>query len=237
MRVHFWHNQRNFWIIPPARRIIDHNGAQGTDFWRPDFWNFWSCRHQNKINFRKIKRFKVFALQGFFTKAHFQAHGTAWGDSKTLIHRKFAFSQNVQHFTPHIACGAYDGNFITHFATPKINTRQKWRASLLGLLTLELQQEKGVGRKARLGYATTSTKISNPFAERWQSGRSHRTRNAAYMQVYRGFESPPLRHSTNWGFSFKATTNWRCDCFSYDYLHGLSTTEIAGTTTIANKIT
>lgn len=31
-------------------------------------------------------------------------------------------------------------------------------------------------------------------AERWQSGRMHRTRNAAYSQGYRGFESPPLRH-------------------------------------------
>ena len=29
--------------------------------------------------------------------------------------------------------------------------------------------------------------------ERWQSGRMHRTRNAAYGQPYRGFESLPLR--------------------------------------------
>jgi hypothetical protein len=31
--------------------------------------------------------------------------------------------------------------------------------------------------------------------ERWQSGRMHRTRNAAYGQPYRGFESLPLRHN------------------------------------------
>jgi hypothetical protein len=31
-------------------------------------------------------------------------------------------------------------------------------------------------------------------AERWQSGRSRRTRNAKYAQAYRGFESLPLRH-------------------------------------------
>ena len=31
-------------------------------------------------------------------------------------------------------------------------------------------------------------------AERWQSGRMHRTRNAAYLQGYRGFKSHPLRH-------------------------------------------
>ena len=39
-------------------------------------------------------------------------------------------------------------------------------------------------------------RASQPFAptERWQSGRSHRTRNAAYGQPYRGFESLPLRH-------------------------------------------
>ena len=30
--------------------------------------------------------------------------------------------------------------------------------------------------------------------ERWQSGRLYRTRNAAYGQPYRGFESHPLRH-------------------------------------------
>jgi hypothetical protein len=32
-------------------------------------------------------------------------------------------------------------------------------------------------------------------AERWQSGRSRRTRNAEYAQAYRGFESLPLRHN------------------------------------------
>lgn len=33
-------------------------------------------------------------------------------------------------------------------------------------------------------------------AERWLSGRKHRTRNAAYGQPYRGFESHPLRHAS-----------------------------------------
>ena len=33
------------------------------------------------------------------------------------------------------------------------------------------------------------------LAERWQSGRSRRTRNAEYRQRYRGFESLPLRHA------------------------------------------
>jgi hypothetical protein len=33
--------------------------------------------------------------------------------------------------------------------------------------------------------------------ERWQSGRMHRTRNAAYGQPYRGFESLPLRQFPN----------------------------------------
>jgi hypothetical protein len=32
-------------------------------------------------------------------------------------------------------------------------------------------------------------------AERWQSGRMHRTRNAAWVQAHRGFESLPLRQS------------------------------------------
>ena len=31
--------------------------------------------------------------------------------------------------------------------------------------------------------------------ERWLSGRKHRTRNAAYLEGYRGFESHPLRHN------------------------------------------
>lgn len=34
-------------------------------------------------------------------------------------------------------------------------------------------------------------------AERWQSGRMHRTRNAAYLQGYRGFKSHPLRHKSH----------------------------------------
>jgi hypothetical protein len=32
--------------------------------------------------------------------------------------------------------------------------------------------------------------------ERWLSGRKHRTRNAAYLYGYRGFESHPLRHGS-----------------------------------------
>src|SRR5215218_6583613 len=36
-----------------------------------------------------------------------------------------------------------------------------------------------------------------PRAERWLSGRKHRTRNAAYGQPYRGFESHPLRQHTD----------------------------------------
>jgi 2Fe-2S iron-sulfur cluster binding domain len=35
--------------------------------------------------------------------------------------------------------------------------------------------------------------LSPPAPERWQSGRSRRTRNAEYAQAYRGFESLPLR--------------------------------------------
>src|SRR5271165_5454439 len=40
---------------------------------------------------------------------------------------------------------------------------------------------------------------SSPSAgERWQSGRSRRTRNAEYVQAYRGFESLPLRHALSY---------------------------------------
>ena len=44
---------------------------------------------------------------------------------------------------------------------------------------------------------------ARPLTERWQSGRSRRTRNAEYGQPYRGFESLPLRHfmtSSHWKF-------------------------------------
>src|SRR3954453_2865264 len=34
------------------------------------------------------------------------------------------------------------------------------------------------------------------FPERWQSGRSHPPRKRAYLNGYREFESPPLRHPT-----------------------------------------
>ena len=37
---------------------------------------------------------------------------------------------------------------------------------------------------------------SSTAPERWQSGRSRRTRNAEYAQAYRGFESLPLRQNT-----------------------------------------
>ena len=47
-------------------------------------------------------------------------------------------------------------------------------------------------RPRPIGGAARST--SDDLAERWQSGRTYRTRNAAYPRGYRGFESHPLRH-------------------------------------------
>jgi hypothetical protein len=44
--------------------------------------------------------------------------------------------------------------------------------------------------------ATSFLGASPKAPERWQSGRSRRTRNAEYAQVYRGFESLPLRQHT-----------------------------------------
>jgi hypothetical protein len=43
------------------------------------------------------------------------------------------------------------------------------------------------------GDLTTSSRAIRSRLERWQSGRSRRTRNAEYGQPYRGFESLPLR--------------------------------------------
>ena len=43
--------------------------------------------------------------------------------------------------------------------------------------------------------STKTKSIAFKGLERWQSGRSRRTRNAEYGQPYRGFESLPLRHS------------------------------------------
>src|SRR3954464_10811502 len=48
-----------------------------------------------------------------------------------------------------------------------------------------------------------------PRAERWLSGRKHRTRNAAYGQPYRGFESHPLRQKSIKLLIFKEKTRLR----------------------------
>src|SRR5690348_3082688 len=54
---------------------------------------------------------------------------------------------------------------------------------------------------------------SQKSAERWLSGRKHRTRNAAYGQPYRGFESHPLRHTHLLDFiGFSAAAEHRLKC-------------------------
>ena len=40
--------------------------------------------------------------------------------------------------------------------------------------------------------------------DRWQRGRMYLTRNQAYVQAYRGFESHPVRHFFNIQAPFKA---------------------------------
>src|ERR1700682_6243858 len=54
--------------------------------------------------------------------------------------------------------------------------------------------KQGSKRARRLAPSKTKSYVFKQL-ERWQSGRSHRTRNAAYGQPYRGFESLPLRHA------------------------------------------
>ena len=44
--------------------------------------------------------------------------------------------------------------------------------------------------------------ISHHDPERWQSGRMHRTRNAAWVEAHRGFESPPLRQIARQAIDF-----------------------------------
>ena len=75
--------------------------------------------------------------------------------------------------------GPYNGEWRT---IPRILVKRAWQ-----------------GWGARLIGALASTGASCPkahpiHAERWQSGRMRRTRNAVYGQPYRGFESLPLRH-------------------------------------------
>ena len=63
---------------------------------------------------------------------------------------------------------------------------------------------KGLARPAcfAMGPRSTGSDLSGfgqhvptgTLAERWLSGRKHRTRNAAWAQAHRGFESHPLRH-------------------------------------------
>src|SRR5271166_2284724 len=55
--------------------------------------------------------------------------------------------------------------------------------------------------------------LSSTAPERWQSGRSRRTRNAEYVQAYRGFESLPLRqiYQTTICFCYRISqTVWSC---------------------------
>ena len=64
----------------------------------------------------------------------------------------------------------------------------------------------------RNGQAMKPLALAGPFSgrrhstERWLRGRKHRTRNAAYLYRYRGFESHPLRHVY---FGLRRRRNWR----------------------------
>ena len=55
-------------------------------------------------------------------------------------------------------------------------------------------QAPGALRRAGSAVRSSLRRKAPRLPERWQSGRSRRTRNAEYGQPYRGFESLPLRH-------------------------------------------
>ena len=68
----------------------------------------------------------------------------------------------------------------------------------------------GAARAPRPTGAGTLAPAKRHPAERWLSGRKHRTRNAAYGQPYRGFESHPLRHIPELKLIF--TSVWQFGC-------------------------
>src|SRR5690606_40512135 len=51
-------------------------------------------------------------------------------------------------------------------------------------------------QRSRLNVESPARADPRTFSERWQSGRMYLTRNQAYVQAYRGFESHPLRQSS-----------------------------------------
>ncbi len=78
-----------------------------------------------------------------------------------------------------------------------IGGREAIGAGHSGLVDLSRQRAPCGGWRAMLSAAPTcggASTLPPPAPERWQSGRSRRTRNAEYAQAYRGFESLPLRH-------------------------------------------
>ena len=63
--------------------------------------------------------------------------------------------------------------------------------------------------------------------ERWQSGRMHRTRNAAYGQPYRGFESPPLRRGSLHDGPYQSTpAHWPLEKIALFRLHRPSSSTV-----------
>ncbi len=73
----------------------------------------------------------------------------------------------------------------------------RWFPSHRNIFTAGLRP--GLQRAERACETAASPLASAPLlgprkTERWLSGRKHRTRNAAYLYGYRGFESHPLRH-------------------------------------------
>ena len=75
------------------------------------------------------------------------------------------------------------------------------RRLLAGRVDLSTGGRNG-GLAGPRGFAKSGPAIhASSRAERWQSGRSRRTRNAEYGQPYRGFESLPLRQFLSLEFS------------------------------------
>ena len=113
--VHLWHDQRHVRIIAIERRVIDDNTAGRCSLRRVFLGRVRANREQSNIPSREVERIKVQRREGFLAKADFGAERFAARKHGNLIDRELALVQNIQHFAAHIACGAYDDDFIAHF--------------------------------------------------------------------------------------------------------------------------
>jgi hypothetical protein len=112
MRVHFWHHQRDVFLVAELRGVVDDDTAGFACFRGVNGRHAGTRREQTDLRLGKVKICKIFNSILFVVEAHCLAGATFAGQQIQVVYRKLALFKDAQHGLADRTRGSDDGDVL-----------------------------------------------------------------------------------------------------------------------------